>query len=219
MKPILISWIVAVVASSAFAKTQPNVVLIVCDDLNDYITGIPGGAGHPQAITPHMDRLANSGVAFRHAYSNNPVCAPSRSSFLTGIYGHTSGNLFWSKWFQNPVLKNSRSLMDHFKQNGYFVAGSGKLMHHGKPNEWSTFKHKADYGPQVYDGESRVAQQCSFGAACPVERAAVRDKPKMLGPSRTAVRETMGADNKSIFQGIYPCVYLLSLCLYCRFPY
>ena len=139
------------------AKPRPNVVLIVCDDLNDYITGIPGQAGHPQAITPNIEKLAKSGVAFRRAYSNNPVCAPSRSSFLTGIYGHTSGNLFWDKWFQNPVLKNSRSLMDHFKQSGYHVVGSGKMMHHGKPDEWSEFKHKADYGPTVYDGQKRVA--------------------------------------------------------------
>ncbi|TWU33241.1 hypothetical protein [Novipirellula artificiosorum] len=42
MKRVLISLFVAVVASSVCAKTQPNVVLIVCDDLNDYITGIPG---------------------------------------------------------------------------------------------------------------------------------------------------------------------------------
>jgi len=141
-------------AGSVFAAEKPNVVLIVCDDLNDYITGIPGQTGHPQTITPNIEKLAKSGVAFRRAYSNHPVCAPSRSSFLTGIYGHTSGNLFWSKWFENPVLKNSRSLMDYFKQNGYHVAGSGKLMHHGKPNEWSEFKHKADYGPMVYDGEN-----------------------------------------------------------------
>jgi len=147
-------------SGGAFAGEKPNVVLIVCDDLNDYITGIPGGSGHPQALTPHMEKLAKSGVAFRRAYSNHPVCAPSRSSFLTGIYGHTSGNLFWSKWFQNPVLKNSRSLMDHFKQNDYYVAGSGKLMHHGKPDEWSEFKYKADYGPMAYDGEQRVAHPC-----------------------------------------------------------
>jgi arylsulfatase A-like enzyme len=80
------------------------VVLIVCDDLNDYITGM---GGHPQARTPNVEKLARSGVAFKRAYSNNPICAPSRSSFLTGIYPHTSGNLFWDKWFQNPVLKNS----------------------------------------------------------------------------------------------------------------
>ncbi len=152
-------WIIGAVlaAGPLNAADKPNVVLIVCDDLNDYITGIPGQSGHPQTITPNVEKLAKSGVAFRRAYSNHPVCAPSRSSFLTGIYGHTSGNLFWSKWFQNPVLKNSRSLMDHFKQNGYHVVGSGKLMHHGKPDEWNEYKYKADYGPSVYDGEQRVA--------------------------------------------------------------
>ena len=109
------------------ATGRPNVVLIVCDDLNDYITGIPADRGHPQAITPHMEQFAKTGVAFRRAYSNNPVCAPSRASFLTGIYPHTSGNLFWAKWFENDVLKNSNTLMEHFAANGYHVAGTGKL--------------------------------------------------------------------------------------------
>ena len=100
-------------ALASFAQAAPpNVVLIVCDDLNDYITGIPGQTGHPQSVTPHVERLAATGVAFRRAYSNNPVCAPSRSSFLTGIYGHTSGNLFWNKWFQNRVLKNSKTVIE-----------------------------------------------------------------------------------------------------------
>ena len=138
-------------------QSKPNVVLIVCDDLNDYITGIPGGAGHPQAMTPNVAKLAQSGVAFRRAYSNNPVCAPSRSSFLTGIYPHTSGNLFFNKWYTNPVLKNSKTVMEHFRDNGYHVTGSGKLMHHLDAKVWSEFKHKADYGPVVYDGKERVA--------------------------------------------------------------
>ncbi len=133
---------------------KPNVVLIVCDDLNDYLTGMEG---HPQARTPHIARLAQSGVAFRRAYSNNPICAPSRSSFLTGIYPHTSKNLFWDKWHENPVLKNSKTIMEHFRDNGYHVTGSGKLMHHHLPSVWSEFKHKADYGPFVYDGKNRVA--------------------------------------------------------------
>lgn len=136
---------------------KPNVVLIVCDDLNDYITGIPGQAGHPQAKTPNVEKLAESGVAFRRAYSNNPVCAPSRASFLTGIYPHTSKNLFWDKWFNNPVLKNSKTIMEHFRDNGYHVAGSGKLMHHHKRDVWSEFKHNADYGPFVHDGNKTIA--------------------------------------------------------------
>jgi iduronate 2-sulfatase len=150
----------AIVPSAGLAKAavnrrrKPNVVLIVCDDLNDYVTGM---SGHPQARTPHIAKLAQSGVAFKRAYSNNPICAPSRSSFLTGIYPHTSKNLFWDKWFENPVLKNSKTIMQHFRDNGYHVAGSGKLMHHHRPSEWSEFKHKADYGPFVYDGKERVA--------------------------------------------------------------
>ncbi|NQT87770.1 sulfatase [bacterium] len=135
-------------------KRKPNVVLIVCDDLNDYVTGF---GGHPQARTPHVAKLARSGVAFRRAYSNNPICAPSRSSFLTGIYPHTSKNVFWDKWFENPVLKNCKTLMEHFRTNGYHVAGTGKLMHHHRVGVWNEFGHKQDYGPFVYDGKERVA--------------------------------------------------------------
>lgn len=143
-------------AAVAFAK-QPNVVLIVCDDLNDYITGIPGQTGHPQAKTPNVQKLAKSGVAFRRAYSNNPVCAPSRSSFLTGLYHHTSKNLFWDDWNKNPIQKNSKTLMEYFSDNGYHTAGTGKLMHHFHRHVWDEFARRADYGPFVHDGENTIA--------------------------------------------------------------
>jgi len=160
LKDLMAAGAAAFVPTAGFATAavnrgrKPNVVLIVCDDLNDYVTGM---AGHPQASTPHIARLAESGVAFKRAYSNNPICAPSRSSFLTGIYPHTSKNLFWDKWFENPVLKNSKTIMEHFGDNGYHVAGSGKLMHHHLASVWSEYKYKADYGPFVYDGKERVA--------------------------------------------------------------
>jgi len=85
LKSLMIGSVAALVPSVGFAgsvvnrRRKPNVVMIVCDDLNDYVTGM---AGHPQASTPNIAGLARSGVAFRRAYSNNPVCAPSRSSFL-----------------------------------------------------------------------------------------------------------------------------------------
>ncbi|MHC4331466.1 MAG: sulfatase-like hydrolase/transferase, partial [Planctomycetota bacterium] len=146
LKSLMAGAIAALVPSTELAgsvvnrRRKPNVVLIVCDDLNDYVTGM---AGHPQARTPHIARLARSSVAFKRAYSNNPICAPSRSSFLTGVYPHTSKNLFWDKWFENPVLKNSKTIMEYFRDNGYHVAGSGKLMHHHRASVWSEFKHKA----------------------------------------------------------------------------
>ena len=66
---------------------KPNVLFIICDDLNDY-QGVSGG--HPQAKTPNIDRLAASGVQFINAQSNVPVCSPSRNSLITGVYPHIS---------------------------------------------------------------------------------------------------------------------------------
>jgi len=124
---------------------QPNVLFIVCDDLNDYVTGL---GGHPQARTPHLERLAKTGVSFTRAYSNYPICVPSRSSCFTGIYPHSYNPRKWGeKWYENEVLRNSRTLMDHFKQNGYFVTGTGKVMHHLREEEWTAFENKSDYGP------------------------------------------------------------------------
>jgi arylsulfatase A-like enzyme len=133
------------------------VLLIVCDDLNDYITGIEGDVGHAQVITPNVEKFAKSGVSFRRAYSNNPVCAPSRTSFFYGIYHHTSKNLFWDDWKDHEVFLNSKSMMEFFRENGYHVAGSGKLNHFEDRTQWSEFKYLADYGPVAFDGEKATA--------------------------------------------------------------
>ena len=130
-------------------KTKPNIVLIMTDDLNDYNEYL---MGHPQIISPNIKKLANSGVSFINAYSNDPMCGPSRSSMITGIYPHNSSN-FWQKpWFNNNVLNNTKTMMEKFKENGYYVLGSGKILHHNKKELWSEFEHDADYGPVAYKG-------------------------------------------------------------------
>ncbi len=141
-------------ASLAAATDKPNVILIVCDDLNDYVEGL---GGHPQAQTPNIKRLCESGVCFTQAHCNIPICAPSRSSFLTGLYPHTSRNFGFDRWDRNEVLQNSRTLMDHFRANGYHTLGTGKLMHHLNRKEWVDYGDLADYGPFAFDGTERVA--------------------------------------------------------------
>lgn len=143
-----------ILSAQVAERARPNVLLIICDDLNDFVTGY---GGHPQARTPNLERLAATGVCFTRNYSNNPICAPSRSSFLTGIYPHTSKNHHFATWYRNPVLKNSRTMMDYFRENGYFTTGSGKIMHQLRTEEWTEFEHKADYGPFWYKGGERVA--------------------------------------------------------------
>jgi len=98
--------------------SKPNVVFIMCDDLNDF-QGVFGG--HPQAKTPHIDGMAAKGVRFMNAQSNVPVCQPSRNSLFTGVYPHVSGDFGWTKRTKQAVLKNNKALIGLFKENGYYT--------------------------------------------------------------------------------------------------
>ncbi len=66
---------------------QPN-ILIICSDQQRYDT--LGCYGNSFVRTPNLDQLAEEGVLFERAYCQNPVCTPSRSSFMTGRYPRTT---------------------------------------------------------------------------------------------------------------------------------
>ncbi|MDF1852445.1 MAG: sulfatase [Verrucomicrobiales bacterium] len=137
------------VSPAPAGEKKPNVLLIVCDDLNDYVETL---GGHPQAATPNLTRLIESGVSFTQAHCNIPICNPSRASFMTGIYPHTSQVFGFENWDENEVLQNSRTLMAHFRAHGYRALGTGKVMHNRDKKEWDEYGHISDYGPFAFDG-------------------------------------------------------------------
>jgi len=141
------------VCSLVYAGQKPNVLLIVCDDLNDYVETL---GGHPQAKTPHLRKLIESGVSFTQAHCNIPICNPSRASFATGIYPHTSQQFGFEDWDKNEILKNSRTMMAHFSANGYHTLGTGKVMHNRDAGEWDEYGHPSDYGPFLFDGKDKI---------------------------------------------------------------
>jgi arylsulfatase A-like enzyme len=110
--------------------SQPNVLFIAVDDLNDWIGSLKG---HPQAKTPNIDRLMNSGTNFSNAHCSAPVCSASRNSLLTGLKPTTTG------WYTNAkfestadkVLGDTPTLPEHFKSNGYKTMAGGKIFHSG----------------------------------------------------------------------------------------
>jgi len=128
---------------------KPNILFIICDDLNDYVEGY---GGHPQSITPNIDKLEKAGVRFTNAHSNAPVCSPSRASLFMGIYPHKSNKLGFRKWYKNPILKNSKSIMEYLNENGYNVLGTGKLFHSNLKSIWDEFGNRAFYGPHPFNG-------------------------------------------------------------------
>src|SRR6056297_2851372 len=109
---------------SAKGAERPNILLIAVDDLNDWI-GCLGG--HPQAKTPHMDRLAARGVLFTNAHCQSPVCNPSRASMMTSLYPSTSGIYFLNPDpIESPVANEVTWMLQRFQNEGYYVTGAGK---------------------------------------------------------------------------------------------
>ncbi|ARN56343.1 Arylsulfatase [Sedimentisphaera salicampi] len=119
---------------SGFRNRKFNVLFIAIDDMNDWIGPL---ANHlPKAKTPSLDRLSEMGVNFTNAHCASPACHPSRVSVMTGVSPGRSGliqNVFKSSgkptWRENKVLKDTITLSQHFRNNGYTALGTGKLFH------------------------------------------------------------------------------------------
>ncbi len=153
LKSPLLFLLASLLSTSAVTGKKNNVLLIVCDDLNDYVEILDG---HPQTQTPNLTKLANSGVSFTQAHCNIPICNPSRASFATGIYPHNSGHFGFEPWNENEVLKNSHTMMTFFASHGYQTLGTGKVMHNHDKGEWQEYGHPSDYGPFLFDGIEKL---------------------------------------------------------------
>jgi N-acetylglucosamine-6-sulfatase len=75
--------------STAASNKRPNIIFILQDDQRYDAIGCLGNP--PWLKTPNMDRLVHNGLLFKNAFCANSLCAPSRSSFLTGKYAHKTG--------------------------------------------------------------------------------------------------------------------------------
>lgn len=105
---------------------KPNVVLIMADDMGFSDLGNYGS----EIKTPSLDRLASEGTRIQRFYTNT-ICAPSRTSLLTGQYPHKAGIGFFNEDFGLPgyegyINKESLTLGEVFKNGGYSTHMSGK---------------------------------------------------------------------------------------------
>jgi len=131
--PILFLTLSCVFSSLIRGHDKPHVLFIAIDDLNDWIGCLNG---HPQALTPNIDRLASQGVLFTNAHCASPACKPSRAAIFSGLMPDKTG--VWSNrtkslaQLQPDILK----LPQAFAKAGYRTLGTGKL-HHSSNSEGS----------------------------------------------------------------------------------
>ena len=102
-------------------KSQPDIVIVLCDDLNPFYMGF---AGDPDALTPNLDALAAESAVFTRCYTASPVCMSSRTAIVTGLYPHNTGS--WGNSNQLFVPPKITSLFSDFKSVGYYTAMIGK---------------------------------------------------------------------------------------------
>lgn len=105
---------------------KPNIIYILADDMG---YGDMELTGQEKFKTPNLNRLIESGVFFSRHYSGSAVCAPSRSSLLTGLHtGHTSirKNTQLEPAGQEPLESSAITVAEILKENGYVTGAYGK---------------------------------------------------------------------------------------------
>ncbi len=118
----------SLLAKSASAK-KPNVVFILTDNHGAWTLGC---YGNKDIRTPHIDQLAKEGMLFKRSMSSNPVCSPTRATFLTGLIPSQHGlhSFLDGKYMMGPqayyALKEFETLPGILHSEGYVCGLSGK---------------------------------------------------------------------------------------------
>ena len=116
------------VASPAVSEDKPNILFISVDDLAASL----GCYGDLIAKTPHIDRLAATGVRFDRAYNQLPLCNPTRASVMTGMRPDRIKVYDLDRHFRDEV-PDAVTLSQQFMKSGYFAARVGKIYHYNVP--------------------------------------------------------------------------------------
>ena len=134
-----------------------NLLIIFADQQHKYALG----KCNPLYQTPHLDALANEGVLFQNAYSNNPLCGPFRGCLMTGLLtshnGLTENNM--------PLPSNVPALAQQLRGNGWQTGFVGKWHLGGRGTEpipeeiRGGFEHFKGY--QMYNGFDPAKPYCN----------------------------------------------------------
>ena len=139
------------------AERRPNMVVFLSDD-HGQLDSTPYGA--TDVRTPNMQRLADNGMTFNHAFIASPACAPSRTAMLTGLMPARNG----AEANHTYKREGIRSLPENLVELGYDVAAFGKVAHDGDKTPHGFTHKKGIYDTatvkQYLDGRDAAKPLC-----------------------------------------------------------
>ena len=131
------------------SQSKPNILFIAVDDLRPEL----GCYGSEIAVSPHIDRLAESGVTFTRAYCQQAVCNPSRASLMTGLRPDTI-----QVWDLQTDFRTTRpqtvTLPQQLMKHGYHTVGIGKIYHNIIQDAASWSEPKMNVPDYPYDPDA-----------------------------------------------------------------
>ncbi len=137
---------------SGLTSKRPHIILFNPDQWRGDVTGYTGNRA---AVTPTLDELVQTdGVAFEQAFCQNPVCTPSRCSFMTGWYPHVRGH----RTMFSMLQPDEPMLLKRLKDEGYFVWWGGKNDVVPAQNGFSAYcdvKYQPVHAPKGYPPEEQ----------------------------------------------------------------
>ena len=132
-------------AASSFVQAasadRPSVLFLNVDDWNDWNSVLEG---HPQAITPNLERFAARSVTFTRAICSSPVCFPSRTSIFSGQHPVRTGaksNWNWGRPWRSYV-PDAITLPKFLSARGWKSVGIGKNFHNGDQAEFDAYTRR-----------------------------------------------------------------------------
>ncbi|MFD2157904.1 sulfatase [Rubritalea tangerina] len=144
---------------------KPNILWLTCEDSN--VSWI-GCYGNPHADTPHIDKMALDGFRYTHCFANAPVCAPSRSTWITGMHAASLGTL---PMRSRNVIPHGRIKYypDYLRSHGYYCSNVKKTDYNigGRPDgdcwdskvlQWKTLRESQPFFQVINFGQSHESR-------------------------------------------------------------
>jgi N-sulfoglucosamine sulfohydrolase len=129
--PLIVTFLLLFSQCSIFSpddsEAKPNILWIVTEDISPAL----GCYGDEYAKTPNLDHLASQGIRYDNAYATAPICAPSRSCLITGMYATSLGTQHLRTLVSKP--DTIKPFPVYLKEAGYFVTNYGKTDYNFDP--------------------------------------------------------------------------------------
>lgn len=132
---------VPAILSGAAAASRPNILWITCEDIGPHLHA----CGDDYSVTPNLDKLCQRGSIYMNAWSNAPVCAPARTTIISGVYPTSTGAEHMRSMTRMPA--GWKMFPGYLREAGYYCSNNSKEDYNLEkpPGTWDDSSNRAHW--------------------------------------------------------------------------